>query len=253
MSWTGDLFLDGVRQALSTGVGSTVARIEAAANGQLFGYSNPSFALQDSKAGGLYATVDPLSGAPLAHGYIEQDQNFWRTSGQSQGYRCNFLFNPVAIDVTYQAHRGLLPSNVQTPGQNAAAPLISSMQTISFDLQFDRTYETLRGSTTQGVYSDIGALERVGGIQRGAGSYYGGQGPLLPIPINVFFGPPTRSLAWYGFLAGMSVRYDMFTSQMVPTRAIATVNVSQLVKVNGQTKDPQTDTAPASDSTAVSP
>jgi hypothetical protein len=245
-------------QNLADQKSSTTAKMKAAADGKEFGYENPAF---DARIMSWNNTG--LSG-PLYRGYLEQDKSYWKGTGQAKPYRCNFLYNPSVISVSYESNLNVLPSEAQTTGQKEAQALISSMQAVTFSLLFDRTYEvfSLTGSDSkalsQGVYADIAALERCVGIYRTTGSSLGGQGPMLRIPMNLVFGTSgvllAKPLAWFGFIAGMGVDYTHFGSNMTPMRATASITFSQLAKyASGKFEDKSlANPTPATDATAVS-
>lgn len=245
------------------GQSATVVKIKAEKDGEEFGYSNPPF---DPRILSWTKGLIIKGSAALRRGYIVQDKTYWKDTGQKQGYRCNFLYNPSTLSVDYQINTSILPSVAQTAGQNAASALLSNMQSVSFNLLFDRTYEV--GSLSvdkvsarnqkllnQGVYADVAALERICGIYRTSGSALGGQGPMLMIPATVVFGEMNRTakpLSWFGFIAGFGVDYTHFGANMTPMRATVAVTFSQLVKVDGKLQDKGISGVPIDDGTAVS-
>lgn len=246
-----------------TGVDATGAKMKAAKDGKEFGYANPPF---DPRIMSWNTGVVLKGSAVLRRGYIVQDKTYWKGTGQKQGYRCNFLYNPSTLSVDYQVNTSILPSVAQTDGQKAAQALLSNMQSVTFNLLFDRTYEV--GSLVvdkvsaanqkllnQGVYADIAALERICGIYRTSGSALGGQGPMLMIPATVVFGEMGRTakpLSWFGFISGLGVDYTHFGTNMTPMRATVALTFSQLVKVNDKLVDAGVSGAPTADGTAVS-
>lgn len=252
---------------------ATGRKMKAEADGKEWGYENPPFdpRIMSWKTG----VADPSGGAfkikgsaGLQQGYFEQDKNYWKATGQTRGYKCRFLYNPSTISVDYQLNTNILPTVAQTTGQLAASALLSNMQSITFNLLFDRTYEVGSLSVdkvsaqdqkrlSQGVYADVAALERVCAIYRTTGSTLGGQGPMLMVPATVVFGKmglSAKPLSWYGYIAAMGVDYTHFGSNMTPMRATVAITFAQLVKVDGVLQDPKgMSDAPVSDTTAVAP
>lgn len=205
----------------------------------LYGASNPDFdprikSWEKSGLGG--ATL-------LQRGSISQAPDYAKNSGLRKPFSCNFLYNPPEIRVSYQGNTSVFPAQYQTGDSQAAAPVLSAMQTIDFALMFDRTYEvcglagmnsrgTRKGTYISGVYDDVAALERVGGILRD-GSMYNGAGPLLPIPAVLMFGLGTsgfsgNAMQFFGYMSSMVVDYTHFSIGMVPMRAEVSISFAQL-------------------------
>jgi hypothetical protein len=209
-----------------------------------YGFSNPTF---DSRIRGEPPDI------VLNRGYIIQDPTAYNgaaggaSSGQTQPFCCNFLYNPNNIEVDYAVNPGALPWTQQaTPG----AIFSSNMQTMSFDILFDRSYEiSCLGNNPnvpadphniyqEGVRADVGALERCCGIYNG-GTLFGGQGPLIMTPLQVIFGsnPCTTNvnrissgatLAFFGYVSNLSVTYTHFAYDMIPIRADVNLSFSQI-------------------------
>lgn len=215
------------------------------------GYSNPRF---DPRIEGWNHSL----GATLFRGYMVQAKESWKDTGQSEPFRLNFLYNPSYITVTYSSNDSVLPNHVLTGLQQAASALIPNMQQVTFNLQFDRSYEVYdqvgpepRGRAKKlstGVYADISALERLVGINSANDGYLGGQGPILPLPLYVFFGDPNlnrKPLGYYGYINEITVEYSHFGANMTPIRALVGIGFTQLVKnAEGGIVDPTTTAAP---------
>ena len=209
-------------------------RAAATARQQARGFENPPF---DTR---IRRYMPGIQG-PTSTGYIEQADFMASALGLVRPYKVRFLYNPESLSVGYAANDAVLPPEVQSSEMNAAQALISNMQSIGFSLFFDRTYElnspnvpmsdVYKKQLEQGVYADIAALERVVGI-------YDGQGPILKMPMRLYFGPryagpavqKGRPLAYFGYINSLSVVYSLFTKDMVPVRAQVSVGFTQMMQ-----------------------
>lgn len=194
--------------------------------------------------------------SPLRLGIIQQTDD-WMAAIQNQAYpyACRFMFNPPVINVNYQVATSQLPAGQQTVDQLAAAAIYPGATGLSFDLMFDRTYEVAYGpgqSNPQdlrkvGVYHDIQALENVVGVRNSA-NYTGATvidasgkvtaggtsdliGNMLMVPVYVLFGGGANGvgLAYVGFFTSISVQYTLFSQNMVPTRALVSLQFTQII------------------------
>lgn len=221
------------RKAANVDAGVVLAPVNSLQGGyKLSTFGNPPFDKRILNIG--------FPGTKLARGKIIQDKNTWKGTDQTAGYFCNFLYNPDSIGVNYNVDNTVLPQSIRAD-PNASA-ILSEGQVISFGLLFDRSYElaTLdhqvlhKADYRAGVYADIAALERVCGINRG-------QGPMLPLPTNVYFGSSKVGigsfvpLAFYGYISAMSVTYTHFSLSMTPIRAQVTLSFNQLIKLSDGT------------------
>jgi hypothetical protein len=180
-------------------------------------------------------------------------------------YRCNFLYNPGEIDLSHGIDTGVLADensqldNDVTKGQF----ILPLQQTLSFALQFDRTYELWDSSKLYGdaltwvpefgVAYDVLSLYRMTGIAspmsatgdnkadvQGAidnfkkGSFSTGpSGPMIYTPVFVVIG---STLSYYGTISSLDVRYTHWTQQMIPQRCVVTVGVTLLPTPQGGNK-----------------
>lgn len=191
--------------------------------------------------------------SPLSTGIISQTSDA-KQNDQKFPYACRFHFNPTQIDVGYNVDEAAIPPSEQTPDQQKGVAVVGGQTSISFQLLFDRTFETsypprsgARDLRNHGVYEDIGALERVTGVRYdfvdpvidAATKKVIAKGPIIgnmvQKPVYLIFGGgdgvgPLRPAAGLGFIVSitsMSVTYSHFTSRMVPVRAGVTINAVQ--------------------------
>lgn len=184
-----------------------------------YGISNPPF---DPRR---YST-NPSYGN-LQQGYMVQHDN---TISYNQTYghlpwKFRFMYNPSQIAVAYNgADPNRFPSNFLADNQGVALGNVSP--TCSFSLYLDRTYEINQPlghgfSHATGVAVDIDYFEKVAGID-GIGT-----GPILPIPIDIYFGGP-HALHWLGIINSASVTYAQFTHDMAPMNAELDLSFQQI-------------------------
>jgi hypothetical protein len=180
-------------------------------------------------------------------------------------YRCNFLYNPSEIDISHGIDTGVLADqNSQLKNDVTAGQFILPLQqTLSFSLQFDRTYELwdpskLFGDARTwvpqfGVAYDVLSLYKITGVAtpmnvtgdnatdvQGAvdnfkkGSFSNSPaGPMIYTPVFVVIG---SSLSYYGVIQQLDVRYTHWTQQMIPSRCVVQVSVTLLPAPQGGNK-----------------
>jgi hypothetical protein len=180
-------------------------------------------------------------------------------------YRCNFLYNPSELDISHGIDTGVLADpNSQLPNDVTAGQFILPLQqTLSFALQFDRTYELWDSSKLYGdaltwvpefgVAYDILSLYKITGVAtpmsatgdnkadvQGAidnfkkGSFSTGPaGPMIYTPVFVVIG---STLSYYGVIQQLDVRYTHWTQQMIPQRCVVNVTVTLLPTPQGGNK-----------------
>lgn len=186
--------------------------------------------------------------SPLRLGLIQQTDDWRAANSQPYPYGCRFMFNPPVINVQYNVATAQLPAAQQTVDQLAAQAIYPGSTAISFDLMFDRTYEVAYGpgqSNPQdlrkvGVYHDVQALERVVGVMQST-TYSTGRdtgpseittlGNMLMVPVYVLFGGGANNvgLAFVGYFTGITVQYTLFSQNMVPTRALVSLQFTQII------------------------
>lgn len=146
-------------------------------------------------------------------------------------WKFRFMYNPSQIAVAYNsADASQFPKNFLGEDQQAATTISSVSPSLSFSLYLDRTYEINQAlgqgfSHATGVLVDIDYFEKVAGID-GIGN-----GPILPVPIDIFFGG-VHSLHWFGTISAASVTYAQFTQDMVPMNAELDLTFQQLFPGN---------------------
>lgn len=156
--------------------------------------------------------------------------------------KLRFLYNPSDFTVGYSPTDAVI-QNPDTSGSDAAASatlLGASTTTCSFSLLFDRTYEVNAALNTPGsqfshltgVNVDTVVFQQLLGIP------LNGNGFPLYLPIQLYLGG-VNTLAFYGVVNNSSVTYTHFSQNMVPLRAVVSVNMTQWI-------DSTQDTTPGS-------
>ncbi len=184
-------------------------------------------------------------------------------NGQNRLFKCYFLFNPNAIDKSYQFDStvtGALPAQYQNPAtQGEGAGLVLNQQ-INFSLLFDRTFELWAGpfqtDTRNAVPSgpgpykygaqwDVWAVERLVGVY-GQAAGKGPSGPPVASEVDVWFADTSNpqsnevttgagsistvggALHFQGWMTSLSAEYTRFDTNMVPSRAAVSVSFLQV-------------------------
>lgn len=168
--------------------------------------------------------------------------------------RFNFLVNPSDIQAQYgvtDALNFMDPESISS--SNALAELAEGLNSISFSIMLDRTYEEYYGRWTNrgGVLHDVRMLEKVAGIPEthvetmaaldpmtvmNAGDSAGMRtskndvenattGLLTKKPLRAVFGA-SDAFSFDGFINSMSVQYTHFSRTMVPTRAGVSISMT---------------------------
>lgn len=218
---------------------------------------------------------------PLQRGYMIWGQkHFLSYNGGPLGDgrdMINFLFNPSTVSTDYNVGNASLQAAMMytVPGDsgNLLAPLL--MQTVSFQLYFDRTYELNYGGNSSavndpaviGVQADVyqfmqftGLLANlapnqanqiqstgdsaVGNTATGTAQAVTTGGIMMMIPCYVVFGNALQQMyanpnsanwnatqsqmVYFGYISEWSVQYTHFTQNMVPIRAVISVNFTML-------------------------
>jgi len=187
------------------------------------------------------------------------------TGTKTDNYGVRFMYNPSTLNIGYSADPSAYLQGENDVKNQKGDALGSGFGTLSFNLAFDRTYETWQnagkidpGNTNDpelqvrkfGCYVDIRQFYlMLGIIEPGTnqpeihgshGTSQGGGG--VGIPSNVFqsfsedFGPMlvtpvqvyfggTKALNFFGVFSTFSVTYSHFTSQMTPVRAIVNLTM----------------------------
>lgn len=135
--------------------------------------------------------------------------------------RINFLFNPAQVGISHQM-------NANVSGGQAALPdlspdmgtILGAYGSMSFDLQFDRTFEIHYGKSTTGVYDDVSAFYKMLGVLDSTGNPFN---PMYMVQVQVFFGPVVNV---EGYISDFSVNYTAWTPDLVPMRASVSVGLS---------------------------
>jgi hypothetical protein len=220
-------------------------------------FQNPSF---DPRIFGSAATLQDPSGASLTGQSLSEILRVGmmrnaKIAGKAslpggQTYSLYFMFNPNQIVQAFQTNTGQIPAvywmttGVQsanavpgsyTAGQsgvlsatqssyqgsvNQAIPGIVGVQTVSWSLLFDRTYEMWDQSNPgwdRGVLADVAALlNLLGTFQGGANS------PAVPYstPVDVVFGKTGSGALWgfTGFITQVQITHGIFRYNMIPAR-----------------------------------
>ncbi|MCA1781566.1 MAG: hypothetical protein LC679_05120, partial [Intrasporangiaceae bacterium] len=173
----------------------------------------------------------------------------------------NFLVNPSDIQTTYGISDAL---NFMDPSafNGNISELAEGLNSISFSIMLDRTYEVHYGDDTYagGVLHDVRALELVAGVpgdvdfsrsqsdidpdasgspafermeaNRSADIQEVSVGLLTKKNLRVIFGAG-NSYSFDGFINSLSVHYTHFSSQMVPTRAGVSISMTSRGTLDG--------------------
>jgi hypothetical protein len=147
-----------------------------------------------------------------------------------------FIFNPNEIVVQFETSQSQIPYNYiygvgpNNPGSlgsysgSKAIPNITSAQSVSWSLIFDRTYDMLytpnantNADVNRGVLRDTAALYNL------MGTFEGNSGTPYSTPCRVIFGrnggPSNNLFGFTGFISGVEITYGIFRNTMIPSRA----------------------------------
>lgn len=166
-------------------------------------------------------------------------------------YQLYFMYNPTALTHGSSVDPAYNPATLFNEGSGNfgadPSPFMQLGSTISFQLLFDRTYETWHQNGSYlanwGVMADVKVLYAMLGMYE---LQYDQQGKFLgadadpnvlqnitPSSVHVFtpmwaiFGP---KLKYYGALSNFNLTYTHFTQNMVPNRATVEVSFNLLPK-----------------------
>lgn len=172
-------------------------------------------------------------------------------------YQLRFLWNPTSVNHTSALDAQYLPTAVTLADPNSrgdASPFMQISQNISFNLLFDRTYETWVPSSRYlakwGVLADIKVLYAMLGMFSASSVAADGDGQItvttngglvepdliqqitpssahMTQPVWAVFGP---LLKYYGMITSFSVDYTHFTQAMVPNRCVVQIGMQLIPK-----------------------
>ena len=178
-----------------------------------------------------------------------------------QPAQLNFLYNPSTISIGYNTATSGAPASILAyrSTTDKGAPKFPMQQTVNFTLLFDRTYElwgsynmstglpnsqtsgqsALTDPTQMGVGADLICMQQLTGQFMSQTGSVGGaitgkstatnfqlQGPMIFIPTWVYFGSPTPSNYFYGWITDYQVQITHWTQLMVPMRCVIDVDFS---------------------------
>lgn len=211
------------------------------------GRANPAFDPRRYSTNPWYAN--------LQQGLLVQDKP--STSGQIEKLR--FLYNPSDYNIAYAASNSLLPTNVDDPTNDAS--IVGAVQTnTAFSLLFDRSYELYDGNTLlqaaqgktpyaqpAGVDADILAFRRLVGIPDDQ------NGMMLYVPVHLYLGGPNAP-HFFGIITSASVAYTHFSTNMIPMRAVISIDqMTQYLLPSDTSAPPPTGTPPPPGTPAPAP
>lgn len=131
----------------------------------------------------------------------------------------HFVFNPTSVSFNYEIDpNAAVPYDEQ---ENPGLPLLGPKTMCSFQLVFDRTYETLNGDSELGVLEDVAVLEHILGIST---SEEGTISSAFQTVANVYFGND-NAMSFKGMFTGASVEMTHFTPTMVPIRLVMNISM----------------------------
>ena len=146
-----------------------------------------------------------------------------------------FMMNPQSIAATIEIDSSVsAPVTFDAPLATAQT-FLSTAQSISFTVQFNRMYEVWKGNqpgpSQEGCRWDIRAIERLLGLYdnmiqnvNGLGINETGQQNAQGLPIQVVFGGP-NSLQFQGRIMQFDYTYTRFDINMIPIEATADIQV----------------------------
>lgn len=169
-------------------------------------------------------------------------------------YQLQFLYNPTTVE--HQSgmdpqYLGIQIANSDPNARGDASAFMQISQNISFNLLFDRTYETWDKSKTSylaqwGVLADIKVLyAMLGMFSTTDGLTITDQGKVVDPqavqqitpgaahqfqPVWAVFGP---LLKYYGIITNFNVQYTHFTQAMVPNRCAVQIGMQLIPKNTG--------------------
>ena len=172
-------------------------------------------------------------GAGLVRGFMVTDEPV-----NDVYYRVNFLRNPSVVSMQHSLDSEVnLDPNERDPNDQTF-PLVPLKSGVSFNLLFDRTYETWANNTALGtklgVWADILALYNLCGMTLGISSTDDSgkietkaqnlnswvTSPMTYRPTWVYFGGPMK---YYGSIVNLDIQITHWTVKMVPNRAQVSV------------------------------
>lgn len=236
-------------------------------------YTQPSFALGgggNPNSGNSPTTATPSFGlnaqnyGAVVHGFMEWDVP---APGYSSNAVVNFQFNPSTLAIAYyqQQSSTAVTDFIFSLAAASAAPTTPMLQSISFALLYDRTYElwgsygaaglpntgyTSLSSDTDindpaiaGVGVDILAMQQLTGMFIGADTGTGNatatpgiggttafkpQFPMIWWGTWVYFGNNPAGLYYYGYVTDWEVQVTQWSQYMIPMRAVINVDFTLL-------------------------
>jgi hypothetical protein len=167
-----------------------------------------------------------------------------------------FLYNPSEISLAYSADPNApIPAELNNPSN--VGQTLNGTGSLSFNLLFDRTYDTwgqgarmnkntADGITARyGVYVDVRQFYLMLGMVRpheitlrksnhtvidwDIPGYELQTGPMISTPVQVYFGGK-ESLTYYGRVTSFNVTYTHWTRRMTPNRAVINLSMDTWVK-----------------------
>jgi hypothetical protein len=163
-------------------------------------------------------------------------------------YTMHFLYNPNQINVSFSTDPTQIPAQTLFAGASsdpqfsgAAAPGLTTSQTVSWSLIFDRTYDLTYGPNpagNRGVLKDVGALYLLMGA-------FDDNGVPFASLVDVVFGQTSDGDIWgfTGYINSVNITYGIFRQNMIPSRcevdlSMMAVYASPVTPVNGTSGGP---------------
>lgn len=168
-------------------------------------------------------------------------------------YQLYYLYNPISIQHSSTVDPGYAPAQLFNGDGSLgdASAFLQLQQSISFNLLFDRTYETWQADGSYlsqwGVLADIKVLYALLGMYTTFDSTGNATGvdadpsqiwQTTPTSVHMFrpcwavFGP---LLKYYGAITNAEIQYTHFTQAMVPNRATVSLSMQLIPKNLGKT------------------
>jgi len=198
--------------------------------------TNPRFLLQR----GWHDTAGPFAGrvrrGALVSVYPDEDGTQWMLY---------FMLNPSVVSHTFNMNLEGIHAAEGLSEAAMAANAHAHTRSTSLDLFFDRTLEVAEDNSNRGVELDIEVLYRMIGIEdvhydvpipmRQVTAYIvREEGSTLPgVAPQGDRGRETSVVNLMGWITGLQVTYSAFAANMTPTRAVANIDLMQVLKPKG--------------------
>jgi hypothetical protein len=174
---------------------------------------------------GTGTSLDPYGGNPKwpidRIGMLQNNQQF--PLNGSKIYTLNFLYNPNQINVSFSTDPTVIPTQITSANaasdpqfSGASAPSLTTSQSVSWSLIFDRTYDLTYGPNpagNRGVLKDVGALYLLMGA-------FTAEGVPFSTLVDVIFGQTSDGDVWgfTGYITSANITYGIFRQNMIPSR-----------------------------------